>query len=52
MGLHYDDHKYGHQTQERINIVRTLTVRQRIYYQREVMTKLKKYTRGAQQQSR
>lgn len=26
-GLQYNDHKYAHQTQERINIVRTLTVR-------------------------
>lgn len=26
-GLQYNDHKYAHQTQERINIVRTLRVR-------------------------
>ena len=40
-GLQYNDHKYAHQTQERINIVRTLRVRQKIQYQREVITKLK-----------
>ena len=39
-GPQYNDHKYAHQTQERINIVRTLRVRQKIQYQREVITKL------------